>query len=55
MNPVNRSYRDASRSCAARAAGACSRAASGQANEAPSTVVVVRVPRVSRERREVPS
>jgi hypothetical protein len=40
MNPVNRSYRDASRSCAARAAGACSRAASGQANEAPNVVVV---------------
>jgi hypothetical protein len=55
MNPVNRSYRDASRSCAARAADACSRAASGQANEAPSAIVVVVVhaPPVSRRRREV--
>ena len=54
MNPVNRSYRDASRSCAARAAGACSRAASGQANEAPNVVVVHASP-VSRGRHEVPS
>jgi hypothetical protein len=54
MNPVIRSYPGASRSCAARAAGACYRAASGQVNGAPNAVVV-RASHVSRGRREVPS
>jgi hypothetical protein len=53
MNPVKRSYPSTSRSCSARAAGACCPAASGQVNEAPSAVVVVHGPPVSRRRREV--
>ena len=56
MNPVIRSYPGPSRSCAARAAGARCRAASGQVSEAPNAVgVVVHEFLVSRESREVPS
>jgi hypothetical protein len=55
MNSVIRSYPGPSRLCAARPAGACCRAASGQVSEAPNAVAVVHEFLVSRERREVPS
>jgi hypothetical protein len=52
MNRQNQSPSAASRSCAARAAGACSQAASGRVSEAPSAVVAVHAPLLSRERPE---
>ena len=45
----------ASRSCAARAAGACSQAVRDRVSEAPNAVVVVRVFPVCHGRREVSS
>ena len=55
MNRQNESPIAASRSCAARAAGACSPAVRDPVSEVPNAVIVVHVFLVSGEGREVSS
>ena len=55
MNRVIQNPIVASRSCAARAADACFRAASDRASEAPNGIVVVRAFPLWQARREVSS